>query len=119
MSNQPHEIWKKNFVNFIQPKNHLEKHVEKEITLPSKELSQSAVNFVKSSDKNNAETINDRNDRIAVSDDWTISRIREDVPKIEKREVKLKFFRGATIEDVDDNINLILNKEPDFTIIYM
>ena len=49
----------------------------------------------------------------------TIGLSLEDVPKIEKREVKLKFFRGATIEDVDDNINLILNKEPDFTIIYM
>lgn len=98
MTNQSREIRKKKHVKFIEHKKHLIKQVKKESKPPSKESSQHIVNLVKSSVNNNA-------------GDSTISRVREDILKNNKREVKSRFFRGATIEDLDDNIRLALKKE--------
>ena len=49
------QIRKENNVNLIKHQKHLEKHVDKESKLISKESSQPIVNFVESSDNNNAE----------------------------------------------------------------
>ena len=36
-----------------------------------------------------------------------ISGIKEDLLKTDRHDVKLKYFRGAAIEDMEDNINPI------------
>ena len=51
------QIRKENNVNLIKHQKHLGKHVDKESKLTSKESSQPIVNFVESSDNNNAEVI--------------------------------------------------------------
>lgn len=52
----------------------------------------------------------------AIVDDLIISRISKELLKI--NDVKSKYFRSATIKDVEDNINAILKREPDFMIIH-
>ena len=48
-----------------------------------------------------------------------ISGIREDISKTQKQDVKLRYFRGTTIEDMKDDIKLILKKEPNFITIHL
>ena len=48
-----------------------------------------------------------------------ISGIREDISKTQKQDVKLRYFRGTTIEDMKDEIKLILKNEPNFITIHL
>ena len=41
-----------------------------------------------------------------------MSGIREELFKTDKHNVKVSFFRGGTIEDMEDNITPILKREP-------
>ena len=48
-----------------------------------------------------------------------MSRIREELLKTDKHNVKVSFFRGGTIEDMEDNIKHILKREPDRIILHI
>ena len=43
-----------------------------------------------------------------------MSGIREELLKTDKHNVKVRIFRGGTIEDMEDNIKPILKREPDY-----
>ena len=48
-----------------------------------------------------------------------MSGIREDLLKTDKHDVKVRFFRGGTIEDMEDIIKPILKREPDNVILHV
>ena len=48
-----------------------------------------------------------------------MSGIREELLKTDKHNVKVRFFRGGTIEDMEDNIKPILKREPDYIILHV
>ena len=48
-----------------------------------------------------------------------MSGIREKLLKTDKHNVKVSFFRGGTIEDMEDNIKHILKREPICIILYI
>ena len=48
-----------------------------------------------------------------------MSGIKEELPKADKYVVKIRFFRGWTIEDMEANINTILKREPDYIILHV
>ena len=48
-----------------------------------------------------------------------MSGIREELLKTDKHNVKVRFYRGGTIEDMEDNIKPILKKEPDYIILHV
>ena len=46
-----------------------------------------------------------------------MSGIREELLKTDKHNVKVRFFKGGTIEDMEDNIKPLLKREPDYIIL--
>ena len=48
-----------------------------------------------------------------------MSEIKEELLKTDKHNVKVRFFRGGTIEDMEDNIKPILKREPDYIILHV
>ena len=56
---------------------------------------------------------------VAIVGDSIMSGIREELLKTDKHNVKVKFFRGGTIEDMEDNIKPILKREPDYIILHV
>ena len=48
-----------------------------------------------------------------------MSGIREELLKTDKQNVKVTFFRGGTIEDMEDNIKHILKREPNCIILHI
>ena len=48
-----------------------------------------------------------------------MSGIREELLKTDKHNVKVSFFRGGTIEDMEDNIKHILKREPNCIILHI
>ena len=48
-----------------------------------------------------------------------MSGIREELLKTDNHDVKVRFFRGGTIQDMEDNIKPILKREPDYIIIHV
>ena len=48
-----------------------------------------------------------------------MSGIKEELPKADKHVVKIRLFRGWTIEDMEANINAILKREPDYIILHV
>ena len=48
-----------------------------------------------------------------------MSRIREEILKAHKYEVKVRFLKGGTIEDMGDNVKPILIREPDYIILHV
>ena len=55
---------------------------------------------------------------VAIVGDSIMSGIRE-LLKIDKHNVKVRFFRGGTIEDMEDNIKPVLKREPDYIILHV
>ena len=47
-----------------------------------------------------------------------MSEIREELLKTDKHNVKVRFLRGGTIEEIEDNIKPILKREPDYIILH-
>ena len=45
--------------------------------------------------------------------------IREELLKTDKHNVKVRFFRSGTIEEMEDNIKPILKREPDYIILHV
>ena len=45
--------------------------------------------------------------------------IREELLKTDKNDVKVRFCRGGTIEDTEDNTKSILKREPDYIILHV
>ena len=45
--------------------------------------------------------------------------IRGELLKTDKHNVKVRFFRSGTIEEMEDNIKTILNREPDYIILHV
>ena len=45
--------------------------------------------------------------------------IRQELLKTDKHNVKVRFFTGETIEDMEDNIKSILKTEPDYIILHI
>ena len=56
---------------------------------------------------------------VVIVGDSIMSGIREEPLKTDKHNVKAKFFRGGTIEDMEDNIKPILKREPDYIILHV
>ena len=56
---------------------------------------------------------------VAIVGDSIMSGIREELLKTDKHNVKVRFFRGGTIEDMEDNIKPILKREPDYIILHV
>ena len=56
---------------------------------------------------------------VAVVGDSVMSEIIEELLKTDKHNVKVSFFRGGTIEDMEDNIKHILKREPICIILYI
>ena len=48
-----------------------------------------------------------------------MSVIKEELLKTDKHDVKVSFFRGTTIEDMEDNVKPILEREPGCIILYV
>ena len=48
-----------------------------------------------------------------------MSGIREELLKTDKHNVKVSFFRGGTIENMEDNIKHILKRKPDCIILHI
>ena len=48
-----------------------------------------------------------------------MSVIKEELLKTDKDDVKVSFFRGTTIEDMEDNVKPILEREPGCIILYV
>ena len=48
-----------------------------------------------------------------------MSGIREELLKTDKHNVKVTFFRGGAIEDMEDIIKPILKREPDYIILHV
>ena len=48
-----------------------------------------------------------------------MSVIKEELLKTDKHEVKVSFFRGTTIEDMEENVESILQREPGCIILYV
>ena len=48
-----------------------------------------------------------------------MSGIREELLKTDKLNVKVRLFRGGTIEDMEDNIKAILKRELDYIILHV
>ena len=53
----------------------------------------------------------------AIVGDSIVSGIIEELLKKNKHNVKVRFFRGGTIEDMEDNIKPILKRKPDYIIL--
>ena len=51
--------------------------------------------------------------------DSIMSGIREELLKTDKLNVKVRLFRGGTIEDMEDNIKAILKRELDYIILHV
>ena len=45
--------------------------------------------------------------------------IREELLKTDKHNVKVRFFRSGTIEEMEDDIKPILRREPDYIILHV
>ena len=45
--------------------------------------------------------------------------IREKLLKTDKHNVKVRFFRSGTIEEMEDDIKPILRREPDYIILHV
>ena len=56
---------------------------------------------------------------VSIVDDSIMSGRREELLKTDKHNVKVRFFRGGTIEDMEDNIKPILKREPDYIILHV
>ena len=56
---------------------------------------------------------------VAIVGDSIMSEIKEELLKTDKHNVKVRFFRGGTIEDMEDNIKPILKREPDYIILHV
>ena len=56
---------------------------------------------------------------VAIVGDSIMSGIREELLKTDKHNVKVRFFRGGTIEDMEDNIKAVLKREPDYIILHV
>ena len=56
---------------------------------------------------------------VVIVGDSIMSGIREELLKTDKHNVKAKFFRGGTIEGMEDNIKPILKREPDYIILHV
>ena len=56
---------------------------------------------------------------VAIVGDSIMSGIREELLKTDKHNVKVRFFRGGTIEDMEDNIKPVLKREPDYIILHV
>ena len=56
---------------------------------------------------------------VVIVGDSVMSGIREELFKTDKHNVKAKFFRGGTIEDMEDNIKPVLKREPDYIILHV
>ena len=56
---------------------------------------------------------------VAIVGDSIMLGIREELLKTDKHSVKVRFFRGGTIEDMEDNIKPILKREPDYIILHV
>ena len=48
-----------------------------------------------------------------------MSGIREKLLKTDKQNIKVRFFRGGTIEDMEDDIKSTLKREPDDIILHV
>ena len=55
----------------------------------------------------------------AIVGDSKMSGIREELIKTDKHNVKVRFFRGETIEHMENNIKPILKREPDYIIVHV
>ena len=56
---------------------------------------------------------------VAIVSDSVMQGIREELLKTDKHDVKVRFFRGGTIEDMEDNSKTILIREPDYIILHV
>ena len=56
---------------------------------------------------------------VAIVGDSIMSEIREELLKTDKHNVKVRSFRGGTIEDMEDNIKPILKREPNYIILHL
>ena len=56
---------------------------------------------------------------VAIVDDSIMSGIKEELLKTDKHNLKVRFFRCGTIEDMEDNIKPILKREPDYIILHV
>ena len=56
---------------------------------------------------------------VAIVVDSIMSGRKEELLKTDKHNVKVRFFRGGTIEDMKDNIKPILKRKPDYIILYV
>ena len=56
---------------------------------------------------------------VAIVGDSIMSGIREEFLKTDKHNVKVRFFSGGTIEDMEDNIKPILKREPYYIILHV
>ena len=54
---------------------------------------------------------------VAIVGDSIMSGIREELLKTDEHNVKVRIFRGGTIEDMEDNIKPVLKREPDYIIL--
>ena len=56
---------------------------------------------------------------VAIKGVSIMSAIREELLKTDKHDVKVRFFRGKTFEDMEDSIKPILKREPDYIILHV
>ena len=56
---------------------------------------------------------------VAIVVDSIMSGRKEELLKTDKHNVKVRFYRGGTIEDMKDNIKPILKRKPDYIIFYV
>ena len=56
---------------------------------------------------------------VVIVGDSIMSRMREEFLKTDKHNVKVRFFIGGTIEDMEDNVKPIFQREPYYIILHL
>ena len=109
------EIRKEKHTNFLNLKTY-EKQVD-QTDLSQRNKSKECINSAQINRK--VTDIKWPKGTVAIAGDSVMSGIREELLKTDKHNVKVRFFRGGTIEDMDDNIKPILKREQDYVILHV